>query len=401
MPILAVECGKCGARLKIKSGLARTPVEIRCPKCGKMIPVSKSAAAPTGAPVAPVGAPSPLPVEDDAVPVATPADECGDRAEPEEAVPVAAPAPLPVTPPVVEPAPEPEALELPPPLPVMPAAPMATAPVAAPSPAPAAAPATASIPLGVAVSAAAPAPAAPSVTVRKAAAPIVLSHLGEQHGALNLTVRCPACNWQTKVREELIGKKIRCKQCNGIVPVTADEEGLPSAVVAPSPAPEPAPVPMAVAVEIPVAPVVARRESGRVPLDHDEPVLRVGTRAPTAPVLIPVPAPGPSPKQSSITSSTVDALVAEVAQLKTRLLQIDGQKNDAIRRADAAEKAFQEQAGHKAIDEMNARRRLADLETQVQAQRALLAELKAEAQAELQAATQRVAALQNRVSRMG
>jgi len=140
-----------------------------------------------------------------------------------------------------------------------------------------------------------------------------------------------------------------------------------------------------------------------VTLDRDEPTIRLATKTPTAPALMPVsmPAPVAPPKPASVTSSTVDALVAEVAQVKTRLIQLDGQKNEALRRAEAAEKAFQEQAGHRAIDEMNARRRLAELESQAQAQRALLAELKAATEAELQAATQQVAALQQRLHRLG
>jgi len=120
------------------------------------------------------------------------------------------------------------------------------------------------------------------------------------------------------------------------------------------------------------------------------------------------------PRPAAATAS-LDALVMEVSQLKTRLMQMDGHKSELERRAAAAEKAFQDAEAQRVLAEVNARRRMGELETQVagleahaaelQAQadalRALLAECKGDVQSELQAATQRVSALQQRLGRLG
>jgi DUF438 domain-containing protein len=123
------------------------------------------------------------------------------------------------------------------------------------------------------------------------------------------------------------------------------------------------------------------------------------------PPLAPPPA---TPKPAAVTSSAIDVLVAEVSQLKTRLIQMEGSKAEIERRAAMAEKAFQEAVGQRAVEEINTRHRIAELEAraieleaQTNALRGLLAECKADAQSELQAATQRVTALQHRVSRLG
>ncbi len=108
-----------------------------------------------------------------------------------------------------------------------------------------------------------------------------------------------------------------------------------------------------------------------------------------------------APKPAAMTSSAIDTLVAEVSQLKTRLMQMEGHKAEIERRAAMAEKAFQEAVGQRAVEEINTRRRISELEAQTNALRALLAECKADAQSELQAATQRAAALQQRLNRLG
>ena len=323
MPIIAVDCANCGAKLKINAGLARTPAMVKCPKCNKMIPVSKDASAPAAA---------------------SPAASSPAVASAPPAAPAVAPAPAMTPPPV--PVPEPVPVPAPPTPPPPPPAP---APVAAPPPA--------------------PAPAEPaSPAPRKAAAPIVLSHLGEQHGTLSVPVQCSACRWTTKVREELIGKKIRCKQCGAIVPVVADAAAV-AATSTPTPVSESAPA----AVVEPLKP----------------------------PVPMAVTPPPPAPKPAAVTSSAIDALMAEVSQLKTRLVQMEGHKAEIEHRAAVAEKACKEAIGQRTAEEINTRRRIAEMEAQANALHALVAECKAEAQTELQAATQRVAALQQRLSRLG
>ncbi len=310
MAILAVECGNCGAKLKIRAGALRTPAGVTCPKCRKTIPIPKG----TPAPAAPETAAETIP--DEAVPrVAEPAV-------------VSAPPPLPVTPP---------------------------APPAAPE----------AVPVPV------PAPATP----RKAAAPIVLSHLGEQHGPLSVPVKCPACQWQTKVREELIGKKIRCRQCGAVVLVVAPP-GDTAKISQESPATVPV-VPSVVASAEPVVPVPAAAEP------------------PSVPVFMPDAAP------TSLASPVVDSLVQEVALAKTQLIQIKQQRDDAERRAALAEKAFHDVTAQRLAEAAAAGRRLSELESQVSAMRAQIAELKTDMQSELDAATKRVSLLQQRLDRMG
>jgi hypothetical protein len=46
--------------------------------------------------------------------------------------------------------------------------------------------------------------------------------LHNRHEPLIIPVRCPSCRWQTKVGPSLIGKRIRCKQCSGVIPVEAE-----------------------------------------------------------------------------------------------------------------------------------------------------------------------------------
>lgn len=386
MPILAVECRHCGAKLKVKSGLARTPAEIKCPKCTKMIPVTKDAAA------------------QPATPAAAPAPETAAASDPVPATPAAVPAPAePPAPPPPEPTPEPpvaeaeppaviapETVAVPPPLPVTPPArpePEAVREEPPPPPPPPPAPVQDPVPV-TAAPAADPAPDAAQTTSsvpRKPAAPIVLSHLGEQHGAHVVSVRCPACHWQTRVREELIGKKIRCKQCGGIVPVVAEAGGPQAAPVAvPAAVPQPPAVVLAPVVE--PAPAVT-------PVEPEVP-------ASTTAVPAPAPAAPQAPQKPLVQTAAMDALVREIAHCKTQLIQIQEHKADAERRAVAAEKAFQELAGQRALDEVNTRRRMAELEAQVSALRAALADLKADTLSELQAASQRVALLQQRLSRM-
>lgn len=383
MPILAVECRHCGAKLKVKSGLARTPAEIKCPKCTKMIPVTKDAAA------------------QPATPAAAPAPETAAASDPVPATPAAVPAPAePPAPPPPEPTPEPpvaeaeppaviapETVAVPPPLPVTPPARPEPEAVREEPPPPPPAPVQDPVPV-TAAPAADPAPDAAQTTSsvpRKPAAPIVLSHLGEQHGAHVVSVRCPACHWQTRVREELIGKKIRCKQCGGIVPVVAEAGGPQAAPVAvPAAVPQPPAVVLAPVVE--PAPAVT-------PVEPEVP-------ASTTAVPAPAPAAPQAPQKPLVQTAAMDALVREIAHCKTQLIQVQEHKADAERRAVAAEKAFQELAGQRALDEVNTRRRMAELEAQVSALRAALADLKADTLSELQAASQRVAVLQQRLSRM-
>ena len=213
MPIIAVECVHCGAKLKIKSGTARTPAAVKCPKCGKQIPLGKK---PDAVPTPPAPE-TPPPDEQAATPPPLPAAEEGQTAESSPEAPVEEPATLPPESPppsaIVEPPPQAEPPAVPPPLPVTPAPEPAPAPV----PASQVQPQTKMEPLQTATA------------LRKAAAPIVVSHLGDHPTAAWVDVSCPSCNWQSKVREEVIGKRIRCKQCGAVIDVRGTAAPAPAA----------------------------------------------------------------------------------------------------------------------------------------------------------------------------
>ena len=38
---------------------------------------------------------------------------------------------------------------------------------------------------------------------------------------MTISVNCPKCNKQYQVRDELAGKRVRCKKCKGVVPIPA------------------------------------------------------------------------------------------------------------------------------------------------------------------------------------
>ena len=67
MNIIPLECGSCGAKLKVKLGGLKPLTEVKCPKCGKTIPVPKTPPTPEAPAAAPAAAtpsasaPPPLP----------------------------------------------------------------------------------------------------------------------------------------------------------------------------------------------------------------------------------------------------------------------------------------------------------------------------------------------------
>lgn len=176
MQIVPVECGNCGAKLKVKRASAAV-TQVKCPKCQKPIPLPKET--PAEAPPPPTATPPPAP----AVPAA-------------ETTTPSSPPPTPA--PAVAPAPAPRSSAEP-------------------------APVTLSIPPALAASASEP---------KK---PIVLSPFGKTSAGL-VSAICENCQREMKVPGELAGKKVRCKTCGTPVtvpeppaspaPVTTDEQGL-------------------------------------------------------------------------------------------------------------------------------------------------------------------------------
>ena len=281
MPIIAVECIHCGARLKVKAGAGRTPPAIKCPKCGKQIALTRKTDAP--APSAPTPAadqapvaPPPLPTEEEQAPPPA-ADACDDE-PPEEEPPQ--PPPLPVAEPpepadALAPVQDSEEEVAPPPMPE-PEAESEFEPEPEPEPVPQA-----------------PAP-------RRAAAPIVITSLGDHPTAAWVNVHCASCKWQSTVREELIGKKIRCKQCGTVIEVAARPES-----------PRPAPV---VEAAVPAT-------SEPAPAPARPPTIRLATS----------PLPPAAPPSDAVPSR------AQIAELQGRLVAAERRLAEADRRAAEAD----------------------------------------------------------------
>ena len=335
MELIPIECGNCKAKLKIKAMPARMPTEVKCPKCGKPIPVGKGApvaSAPiASAPVAPVSAPvAPVP----AAPVPPP--------------PMAAPIPAP-------PAAASSTAQLtPPPKPMQP-------------------------------------PSAPPVSsVKKAAAPIVLGQVPDASSGTNISVVCPSCQWQTKVSQTLIGKKIKCKQCSGIIPVsspeqpkTAEEVIAPEVVttVEPTVSIEPD-APVAIEAPIPSTPIpepVAEPVITRLRPEPVEPIIPVAKWTEPEVILN-------GPLASSRVSPGTTVILGEISSLKSRLETATRESALSIKRAEEAdtkvrdaeakvqyaeqrvkeaERTLHELAGKSAIDAMTANRRISDLESKL------------------------------------
>src|SRR5262245_13481889 len=90
-----------------------------------------------------------------------------------------------------------------------------------------------------------------------------------------LTVTCPGCNAPLRVRDELVGKKVKCPRCAGVVqvPRAAPVGASPAAAAPPPPAAAPPPVPHAEQVR--PAPRAAAAH-------HPQPATAIGEGAPGA-----------------------------------------------------------------------------------------------------------------------
>ena len=359
MELIPIECGNCKAKLKIKAMPARMPTEVKCPKCGKPIPVGKGAPA---AAATPVQAPS--------VP-ATPAPVASTPFAPIAATPVVLAPPPQAAPAVVAPA-----------APVVaPVTPVVTSPAAAASD-------TAQLTTPPKPMQQAPS-SSPVSTAKKAAAPIVLGQVPDASSGANIPVVCPACQWQTKVSQTLIGKKIKCKQCSGIIPVTLPEPAaaakapVAEPVIAVPPAPV-APIEPPAPAAIPVAPLPVPPPPAPAPTPVVEEVV---PRLQPEPSPLPTPVAKWTPPEVSLneplstarTSPGTTVLVGEIATLKSKLESATKESSRFVMRLDEAEKkvqyaemrvqeaehALHDLAGKAAIDAMTANRKIADLEAKV------------------------------------
>lgn len=229
----------------------------------------------------------------------------------------------------------------------------------------------------------------PSANIpKKAAAPIVLGQVPDASSGANISVICPSCQWQTKVSLALLGKKIRCKQCSGIIQISAPEQAAtpeatvvvtepiaPALPVAPLTPPS-APAPVAAPPAPPAPPI-----PGQIAEPLITPPLRTEPVQPTIPIAnwTAPEATLDSPLSSSRISPGTTVLVAEISNLKSRLEAATRDSSLYVKRAEEAEAKLQyaeqriheaertlhELAGKATIDTMTANRKIADLEARL------------------------------------
>jgi len=381
MDLIPIECGSCNAKLKIKANPARMPSEVKCPKCGKAIPLAKKSA--------PAATPTP----------ATP------PLQPPPSMP-APTAPAAVTP----------AIQPPPPAPAP--APSATAQLS-PPPKPVTPPggSTAGIP-------------------KKAAPPIVLGHIDESSSSAMISATCTACQWQTKVSSSLVGKKIRCKQCSGIVLVSAPQEAPALAPLPSPPPPSTSQKPESAEKQLPVAPPITQQPfspttaapvvtPAKIKSQELAPVTQANT-----PESIQAP---PAPTNAAVSPGT-SILIAEISTLKTKLeaaardaatriqriadleksahaaeyraLSAESRAQSAESRVQVAENRAQESertlhdlAGKNAVEAMAFNRKITELEHRVTELKLALSEIVGEYQSEVATAEARIVSLQEKIAR--
>ncbi len=348
MDLIPIECGSCKAKLKIKAHPGRMPTEVKCPKCGKPIPVGKSVT------------PSPAATQ------ATPPPAAASTAK---GAPIAPAPAVPATPTPVAPPPPPPA--------------SSTAQLTAP-PKPAGA---------------TPSPKTPSAGPKKAAAPIVLGQAAETSSAATIPATCPACKWSTKVTTSLIGKKIRCKQCSGIILIE-----LPGA-------PPPTPIVQ------PVAEVLQPSVISEPPPPPPPPPAPTITPAPVKEVTL-----NPALESVSAVSPGTTVLIGEIASLKsrleissresannahllteakTRLTEAQNRAHMAELRVQEAEKALHDLAGKNAVENMTATRTISDLQVKLAALHQTIAGFAADYKADLDVMEKKASALREKISKLG
>lgn len=330
MDLIPIECGSCKAKLKIKATPSRMPAEVKCPKCGKPIPLSKKPDTPS----------TPTSTVPPVVPAAT-----APAAEP------------PVTPPPQPPVASASATaQLTPPPKA--SAPSAAAPVAGTTASPAGA--------------------------KKAAAPIVLGQVADAASTPMITAKCPNCQWQTKVSQALSGKKIRCKQCSGVIQVASIEPAATTgADAATTPVPPAAPMPPAAepVAPAPVAPPAV-------------------TIAPTAPATVtpPITAPAVAPADMSTLSTQLDEALRNSRALQQKLNDAERATKSAETRAQEAERALHDIAGKMTVEGITSSRKIAELESKVAELNTRIAGILDEYRAELDLAEKRAAAMRAKIA---
>lgn len=394
MELIPIECGNCKAKLKFKPTPGRMPTEVKCPKCGKAIPVGKGAAA---APAPAAATPSPAEVNKPEPAVTPPA-----AAPVQASAPAPAPAPVHAAPPPPVPAPAPSATAQlsPPPKPVTP-------------------------PGGSA-----------SGMPKKGAPPIVLGHVDESSSSAMIPATCTACQWQTKVSSSLVGKKIRCKQCSGIVLVSAPQEAPTPAPIPPPPPFSPSQAPESTVNQPPVAPATTPQPVTPTNVTPVAAPAKAKTQevTPVAQESLPESVQSLPASTNAAVSPGTSILIAEISTLKTKLeasardaasriqriadleksaqaaeyraQSAESRAHSAESRAQVAENRAQESertlhdlAGRNAVENMAFNRKISELEHRVSELKQAIAGVVGEYQSEVATAEARVISLQEKIAR--
>ena len=179
---------------------------------------------------------------------------------------------------------------------------------------------------------------------------------------------CPNCQWQTKVSQALSGKKIRCKQCSGVIQVAVPE---PSPVAAPDATPAPAPTTAAT----PPPPL-----------------------PPVASLPTPVPEPSVSSDETVDLHAKLDEALRNAAMLLQKLNTAEHQVKTAETRAQEAETALHDIAGKRTVEGITTNRKIADLETRVAELTTRLAALVEDDRTELELTEKRATALRGKIA---
>jgi len=217
--------------------------------------------------------------------------------------------------------------------------------------------------------------------------------------------KCPACQWQTKVAQSLLGKKIRCKQCAGIILVSAPESSanstLPSSPETSTPSQIPTPSSAKPATpDLTPAPKPVRPDPA--------PAVLLDVTSPPASEARPSPAAPPPASVSQATSvflgeisdlrNKLDAARKETSRHFEHLSEADRRLKAAERRTQEAETEIHNLAGKMAIETMTANRRISELESYVVELEKHIATLLQEYKAELGFIEQRAAMMRGKLA---
>jgi len=233
--------------------------------------------------------------------------------------------------------------------------------------------------------------------IKKAAAPIVLGSVADSTASSTISAKCPACQWQTKVALNLSGKKIRCKQCAGIILVPTPNDAVdPSLALSENIAQESQPEPPRVSEErvVPETPSPA-------------PSTAPETKPPVLPeaAIVPAPAPAAASQGTALFIGEISDLRSKLETARKEVSRNLEQLNYAERRVKSAEKRAQDaettihnMAGKMAVETMNANRKISELESYIADLEQHISGLLQEYKTELEITEKRAAALRTKIS---